>query len=216
MIEAVDVTMKLNLLLKDLRTDRACLAAADAGAEMAETDALIKDCEEAQALIAGRAGQRREEKERHRKWEEILPRCAEAREAFENAALAVKTHNEKEAELVDAWNRTERRLGDCLLAEPPAETYPSAKTLARWRAERDRLVREVEQRKGALKAHREKQSSVAVSYQNAREKFERLAREEMSLRPKGEFPKIVPTDFRLVRERELTGVPPQRELSGVR
>lgn len=216
MIEAVDVTMKLNLLLKDLRSDRACLAAADARAELAETDSLIKDCEEAQALIHGRALQRREEKERHRKWQEILPRCGEAREAFEGAALTVKAHNEKEAELFDALNRAERRLGDCLLAEPQAETYPSKKILNRWNSERERLEREVEQSKLRVKEHREKQPNVASRYQTAREQFETLARQEMSLRPKGEFPQVVPTDWRVVRERELNGVPWQQELSGVR
>src|SRR5690349_11059512 len=110
MIEAADIISKFNLLLRDLRSDRACLVAADAdAADLAETDGLISGLERSQNLIAAEAAQRREEKERERKWQEIRPRCAEAREAFENAALAVKKHNEEEAELVDAWNRAERR-----------------------------------------------------------------------------------------------------------
>lgn len=217
MIEALDVADKLAQTLKTLSIERAALVAADASSEeIAEQDELAKDVKAALDLIASRASQRREEKEKRAKWEALLPECSTAKEEYEAAALAAKKFNEDLFVLEDALARAQKRLSQHLNEEPEPTDYAPAKTIRRWNMEKHRLEEEVEQRRKSVLELRQKQSEIGSKFQAAKQKFEQLVWRERQLRPTGQQPKVVALLEGVRLGPELSGVKLEPGLSFVR
>jgi hypothetical protein len=123
------------------------------------------------------------EVQRAARYAEILPRCREARDRFEDLNEEFTNLNNQVEPTYRALREAEMALGEHVRRKPSPNDYPGNRELKRYAAETERLEAAIETAQKNCRDLNERKNSVNYKLNSAAAEFGRLAAEERALRP---------------------------------